>query len=179
MNVEPVPWPTLLSRRFDSVTDQFGPHSQAVAAAVTVMSELEWFAQLGQPLARSDVQVAESLRSAVELLSDNRYNAAGILEAPCIGIDDAIASDPNCKAWWQLARADASENVWPVDVSDTSPELTEYVSEYVEEYISMLLAEIVVGASTTYFREQLSWFHAGRLPCGWAGDWPRGRLRVL
>jgi hypothetical protein len=44
----------------------------------------------------------------------------------------------------------------------------------------MLLVEIVASpeAECTYFREQLSWFHAGHLPCGWDGDWPSGRMRV-
>jgi hypothetical protein len=44
----------------------------------------------------------------------------------------------------------------------------------------MLLAEIIGSpeAECTYFREQLPWFHAGRFPCGWDGDWPSGRMRV-
>ena len=53
--------------------------------------------------------------------------------------------------------------------------------EYLYEFISMLLVEIIASpeAECTYFREQLPWFHAGRFPCGWEGDWPNGRMRVF
>jgi hypothetical protein len=54
------------------------------------------------------------------------------------------------------------------------------IDEYVYEYVSFLLAEII-GADvvgSVYSRAMLAWFHAGRLPCGWCGACPRGRVRV-
>lgn len=57
------------------------------------------------------------------------------------------------------------------------------IGDYIHEYIRLLFIEIYAGdvaePHCTYFRDQLGWFLAGFLPCGWEGEWPRGRMRVF
>jgi len=57
------------------------------------------------------------------------------------------------------------------------------LGDYVTEFVRFLYLEVYVGDTLpkpcTYFRDQLPWFVAGFLPCGWSGEWPDGQMRVF
>jgi len=185
----PMPWTDILSIRFDDVTDEYGPHSHEVVSAFMTIEEIEWLQRVGEPITRSEVAIVHSWEEALTIFRGDRnanglrrYNANGVLNAPCDRVDPIFEQIPEREAWWQKARRDAKPySIFcglPVTLSQ---ELKDLVDENLYEFVSMLLAEIIGSpeANCTYFREQLSWFHAGHFPCGWEGDWPNGRMRVF
>lgn len=79
------------------------------------------------------------------------------------------------------------EEAWPdaAELEDAGAPLyaMSTIGDYIHEYIRLLCIEIYAGdvaePRCTYFRDQLGWFLAGFLPCGWEGAWPDGRMRVF
>ena len=114
---------------------------------------------------------------------DPRYNVNGVLQAPCDRIDPVFTRIPERQGWWQKAREEATQYTtltgWVPKSLDQ--EYRNLLFEHLYEFVSMLLAEIIASpeAECTYFREQLTWFHAGHFPCGWDGDWTNGRMRIF
>ncbi|NOU29745.1 MAG: hypothetical protein HOO96_17710 [Polyangiaceae bacterium] len=162
-----------------------------MASALAVLDKTEWLEHAGEPwLERigehagdASVTVVRSWDEALTIFGqDRRYNANGVLEAPCERVDEVLARFPEREAWWQKAREDAKKYTaldgWiPRTLTQERQDL---LFENLYEFVSMLLAEIIASpeAGCTYFREQLAWFHAGHFPCGWNGEWPSGRMRV-
>lgn len=184
-----IPWTELLSKHWSNVTDEYGPHSQAVASALVTLDKTRWLEQVGQPWQErvvdrpDDVTIIRSWDESLIIFGEDlRYNANGVLEAPCARVDPILERYPERKAWWQKARDDAKRYTvlrgWAPQT--LAREQRDLIFEYLYEFVSMLLAEIIAApeAECTYFREQLPWFHAGYFPCGWDGDWPEGRMRV-
>lgn len=178
------PWTELLSRRFSDVTDEYGPHSQAAVSAFVVLDKIEWLQRVGEPVMDNGIVIVQSWEDALTIFGeDRRYNANGVLQAACDRVDPVFEQAPEREAWWQKAREDAKPYTalygWVPNV--LPPMQRELMFENLYEFVSMLLAEIIGSpeAECTYFREQLSWFHAGHFPCGWEGDWPNGRMRVF
>ena len=79
------------------------------------------------------------------------------------------------------------EEAWPdaAELEDAGAPLYAMmtIGDYIHGYIRLLFIEIYAGdvaePRCTYFRDQLGWFLAGFLPCGWEGAWPDGKLRVF
>ena len=178
----PTPWTKLLSRRFRDVTDQYGPHTHAVFCVFAMLDKITWFKSVGQPVIDSGIAIVRSWDEALTIFTEARYNCNGVLQAACDRVDPIFEQIPEREAWWQKAREDVKPYTalygWPKSLSREHKDL---MFENLYEFISMLLAEIIGSpeANCTYFREQLSWFHAGHFPCGWEGDWPNGRMRVF
>lgn len=182
-----IPWTELLSKRWSNVRDEYGPNSQAVASAFMTLDQTRWLEEVGRPWQErviSDVTIVRSWDEALTIFAEDiQYNANGVLEAPCARVDAILERYPERKAWWQNARDEAKRytafSAWVPDV--LPQEQQDLLYENLWEYVSMLLVEIIASpeAECTYFREQLPWFHAGHFPCGWEGDWPRGRMRVF
>jgi hypothetical protein len=185
----PVPWRELLSRQYTNISDQYGPHSQAVASALMAIGETRWLKNVGEPWFESalepidQVTIVKSWDEALTIFNDfPRYNINGVLQAACDPIDKAFEDHPDLEGWWQKAREDAKQYSalmgWiPRTISQEHREL---MFEHLWEFVSMVLAETIASSQVecSYFRAQFSWFHAGHFPCGWQGDWPDGRVRV-
>lgn len=181
------PWTELLSKRWSNVCDEYGPNSQAVASAFMTLDKTRWLEEVGRPWQErviSDVTIVRSWDEALTIFAEDiRYNANGVLEAPCARVDAVLERYPERKVWWQKAREETKRytafSAWLPDV--LPQEQQDLLYENLWEYVSMLLIEIIASpeAECTYFREQLPWFHAAHFPCGWEGDWPRGRMRVF
>lgn len=184
-----IPWQELLSRRFSNVSDQYGPNSQAVASALMTLGDTRWLECVGQPWLEStdhpfgQVTIVKSWQEALAIFADfPRYNINGIFQTVCDPCDRILEQHAEREEWWQKAREEAKRYSalygWIPDL--LTQEHQDLLFENMYEYISMLLAEILASpeAECSYFREQLSWFHAGHFPCGWDGDWPSGRIRV-
>jgi hypothetical protein len=187
----PGPWVDLLSERFSNVHDEYGPNSQVVASALVTLDKTRWLKCVGEAwlenanesTSEGGVTVVRSWEEALTIFDEeSRYNANGILEAPCSRVDPVFTHFRERETWWQKAREDAKRCTALYSWVPTSlaREHQDLLFENLWEYVSMLLAEIIGSpeAECTYFREQLPWFHAGRFPCGWDGDWPSGRMRV-
>ena len=191
MTSTPMPWTELLSRRVSNIKEVYGPNSRQVIAAFSVLSETPWLDQVGEAwlehfdgLPDADgLIVVHSWNEALTIFDDGlRYNINGLLQAPCDRTDDALSLFPERTTWWQSARNDVKRYIALSGIPDALPqERQDLLFEHLYEYVSMLLVEIIASpeAACTYFREQLTWFHAGRFPCGWDGDWPSGRMRVF
>jgi len=188
----PVPWPELLSRRFMNVNDEYGPNSQVVVSALMALRDIRWLQRVGEPWLEpgleieplGGVTVVKSWDASLTIFNDfPRYNINGVLQAPCDRIDPIFVRLPERQTWWEKAREEAKRYTMLTGWAPKSldQEHRELLFENLWEYVSMLLAEIIASpeAECTYFREQLTWFHAGHLPCGWDGDWPNGRMRVF
>lgn len=180
------PWTKLLSYRFDDVGDEFGPNSHEIVCALEALDEIEWLERAGDPLDDGRVVVVRSWEDALTVLyrdrGRGRYNVMGLLQAPCTRIDQVYEQHPEIDLWWQRAREEAKRYTLLSGVPKSRARNDQdLMFEHLYEFVSMLLAEIIASpeAESTYFREQLSWFHAGHFPCGWEGDWPDGRMRVF
>ncbi len=185
-----IPWAELLFKRWSNVHDEYGPNSQAVASAFMALDKTRWLKEVGLPWQESsdaplsDIAIVRSWDEALTVFAEDlRYNANGVLEAPCTRVDAVLERIPERRDWWQKARERANRysalSPWIPDA--LSQEHQELLYENLSEYISMLLVEIIADpdAQCTYFREQLPWFYAGHFPCGWEGEWPSGRMRVF
>ena len=123
-------------------------------------------------------------RGALAPLDDTsgRYEPTGHLAAAVALLRPVETREPE-RGWWENAVADAGDyaNLFPYIPTSFDEERRERLYDYLYNYGSFLLAEIIGGdeLGSTYFRELLPWFHAGRLPCGWEGNWPDGRMRVF
>jgi hypothetical protein len=190
----PVPWTKLLGHVYEDVGDEYGAHTQEVWSAFAAMREAKWLEHVGEPIeSASQILPVASWEEAITIFARQEgtgYGPNGHLIEP-VARARAALEDPTTFAQWQRARIDARKYAayrgYVPDWMDgkTLPNTTvgwtydEAVGEYLYEFVSWLLAEIIGGAKDcTYFREQLSWFHAGHFPCGWEGTWPLGRMRV-
>jgi hypothetical protein len=184
-----IPWADLLSKHWSNVNDEYGPNSQEVASALVALDKSRWLEEVGKPWqdcaggAPGSVTIVRSWDEALTIFGEElRYNANGVLEAPCARVDPVLERFPERKAWWQKAREQAKRyTAFSAWIPDHLPqEQQDLLYENLWEYVSMLLVEIIVSpeAGCTYFRGQLPWFHAGHFPCGWDGDWPSGRMRI-
>jgi len=108
-------------------------------------------------------QTAHAANGALDTLGDGHYGAA-----------TDVASRIPVTAW---------TNPDPLLQEDPPLHAMTTLGDYMHEYIRLLFIEIYAGdvdePRCTYFRDQLGWFAAGFLPCGWDGTWPVGRLRVF
>lgn len=100
-------WTGLLSRRFRNVSDEYGPHSQAVASAFAVLDKMEWLQHVGEPVNADTIVVVRPWDEALTIFGkDRRYNANGVLEAPCERVEAVFGRFPEREPWWQKARED-------------------------------------------------------------------------
>lgn len=91
----PTSWTELLSRRFRNVSDEYGPHSQAVASAFAVLDKMEWLQHVGEPVNSGTIVVVRSWEEALTIFgNDRRYNANGVLKAPCERVDAVFERFP-------------------------------------------------------------------------------------
>ncbi len=108
-------------------------------------------------------KTVDAANHALDVLTDRHYEAA-----------KAIAAQIPADAWPDASILEDSGA--PLYAMMT-------VGDYIHEYIRLLFIEIHAGdvaePRCTYFRDQLGWFLAGFLPCGWEGEWPHGRMRVF
>jgi hypothetical protein len=175
-------WRELLADQWEDVTDQFGPRSQAVWSAIEAICELRWFEQVGRPLEGAEVEFVDGWKRALSVFDDGgRYDLKGHLKDP-VELVWPITQEPRAM-WWRAAREAATATYTfagflPKNLDEQTRDL---LWDHLHAYVSLLLAEVLAGdeVGCTYFREQLGWYAAGHFPCGWSGDWPRGRHRVL
>ena len=175
----------LLGIEWEDVEDEYGPNTHAVVSAFEVFAQMKLFRRVGKSLPKnSSVFAVHSWEEAIApLIAEDReiYGPNGHLSKPSQICIEVIESE-RYHDWWQRAAGDAFDyyNIMGFIPKTLEPFQQDFVYEYVYEFVSFLLAEIV-GAEvvdTTYFREMLSWFHTGRFPCGWVGEWPDGHMRV-
>ncbi len=176
-----ITWQQLLSRPHDETATDYGPNSRVVFNAFDVLASTAWFENIGAPL-DAPALVFGSWNEAVQGVRFSEYGPNGHLLKPseaCIAIIESEQHRP----WWKLARNDVYDHFGTSEcISETwEKPLQDFVHEYVYEFISFLLAEIIGAPAVEccYFREMLAWFHAGRFPAGWDGDWPDGRWRIF
>src|SRR5215831_6270664 len=105
------PWTKLLSYRFDDVSNEFGPNSHEVVAALEALDEIEWLGHAGEPIDESQVVVVKSWEDALTILYKDRgrgrYNIMGLLQAPCTRIARVYEQFPERGVLWKAAREDA------------------------------------------------------------------------
>jgi hypothetical protein len=177
----------------------------AASVALSHLRQAPWLANLGAP-SICDTSVSRVADWNAALLafgegglnhdgSHKTYNRNGTLYAPLwlllgrIDADEmlnrrtAAAANHALDAligYYSAVGDGACRHLDPtVDSFDTEILL----GDYVHEYIRMLFIEIYAGdiaeLHCTYFRDQLGWFLAGFLPCGWDGAWPAGKMKVF
>lgn len=176
------------------------------AAAVTLsrVHEAPWLANLGHPSSR-DHEVMRmagwpgALRMFTEGIADEHAtgkgtSTTGTLNAPLwlllrrLDLDDQLhrrTADAANHALDALMPSGYRGTIGRAVRATSAPDAFETkiaVGDYVHEFIRLLFIEIYAGDAEprcTYFRDQLGWFLAGFLPCGWEGEWPHGRMRVF
>ncbi len=154
--------------------------------ALARLREAEWFKHLGEPTTRDrDVDRVGGWSDALTMFSGGgNTRRTGTLTVPKLLLIERLDADD------MLNRVTVDAANRALDAIDATPHIPASlafedslsVSDYITEYIRLLSIEIYagdVGASRcSYFRDQLPWFLAGLLPCGWNGEWPVGRMRV-
>lgn len=178
-------WRELLTRPPAYTGQEFGPEGAGVASALWAIKETPWFSKVGEPLPVDRVVRVQSWEDALTIFDDKsgeKYNINGHLIAAHKRCSDVLDARPELEVWRQAAQSKARKvATYPGAPKHLPQERRDLVFEYLWELVSMLMAEVIVApyVDCTYFREQCAWFHEGRLPCGWEGDWPVGMMRVL
>lgn len=184
-------WLDILS----SPNEQFGPNSLHVYKALSVMENIEWLKHVGEPLQEpfANVTLVGSWDEALSIYAPSdedeaRYTNRGTLLVARERLMNDITSSPEPTSWWYSAntRALALIASRPVGIDHYYRGTPEHICDAVDlsaraniyDWAMLLLGEIIVSPSYTYFRDQLPWYCAGRYPCGWDGNWPEGRMRI-
>jgi len=163
----------------------FGPHAQQLLAAIQALRETPWCRHVGEPFdVPSRVVRVDSWTDALLMLDDEEhYVRAGCLTGPWHEMHRCEDEYPVRHDWWVGARQliTNATNIETPQVEGLDIEHDLLLTDYVYDFLNLLMMEIVFSdvSDCTYFREQLTWFHAGHLPCGWEGAWPAGKMRVF
>lgn len=163
--------------------EPWGPNSRLVRRAATILRQTAYYCHAGQPLA--DDRVAP-LATWVEVLDWLEAHAVtgthpGALDARYRG---ALKESPKVRGWWRHATEvfrSSTEIPLPAVARQWTPRQRGLLAELLDDVRWWAVFELVAPelADATYFRELLQWLHAGRLPCGWDGTYPQGRIRVF
>ena len=172
-------WQQLLDVEWDGIGLDYGPHSQQVWSAIEVLGQAPWFQHVGAATGSRDVEQVASWEQALAIVQrPQEYDEKGF--PPHVVAEVwPTTTDLTLGAWWRSARAKAEDyydySVYiPTSLSEWQ---RDFVWEHLYTFISLLLAEII-GADrvrSTYAREAVAWYAAGRFPCG--RD-PSGRWRI-
>lgn len=159
------------------------PSDSAFELALDRLAAARWFSRVGEPSDRD--ATVERVSSWPEALSMFLAADGGTLEAPAAHVVRLLERHPRLQEPTAHAAGDALGlvRVAPHIPLDFPLAISVALDDYVTEFIRLLSIEIYVGdlgrRRCTYFRDQLPWFAAGFLPCGWSGEWPVGRMRVF
>lgn len=186
-------WQEILAQEWGEASDEYGPHTHEVWSALDALGTIPGLVHVGEPIPDNGVVAVGSWDDVFAIFFDldgKKYGPNGHLIEPVRRVREIIDS-PELGEQWKAARGGVIKYVgidglvpdWMEDQELTGNYRTKYsaIYEYLYEHISWLLAEIIGmdRIRSTYFREQFEWIVAGHLPCGWAGDWPVGKLRVF
>lgn len=193
----------LAVQTWDEIVD--GQSGDAAArVALARLHEAPWLAHLGRPSNRDDEVVRvhgwpDALRMFSEASVDDAHStgSSGTLNAPFwllmrrLDRDDTLqrrtadaanhaleslmGSGYDGKIGRAVRAADAAGTLG-ADSFDTKLALLDYVQRFVRLLFIEIHAGDIAEPRCTYFRDQLGWFVAGLLPCGWDGEWPRGGM---
>jgi hypothetical protein len=175
-----------------STTRRYGPCTPEVERTFALLSTAKWFSRIGKPLRQTrSILVVRSWTEAIAPFDDGdgAYDISGHLAAPGARCRALMRKAPY-RPWFERAVADATD--WGIchydpfaakalAASSLGPGLADWLDAYLYQFTANLLVE-AIGSDVLdfrYFRRMLRWFHEGRLPCGWVGAWPAGRLRVF
>lgn len=165
-----------------------GTTTDAGRRAASALRDARWLAQVMKASERDrEVVRARSWSDAVASL--NRTDQVdGVFEPPArhiLAILDAEPSQEAAMAADAAARALLSGLNYhhAIPAALAVPDLVA-VADALAGFVRFLFLEIYAArlapdCPCTYFRDQLGWFVAGFLPCGWEGEWPDGHLVVL
>jgi hypothetical protein len=177
-------WNKLLDPDGRRFKPDFGPHTTQLVLAVHALQDAQWYQHLGEPTAMDErvVRVA-GWPAALAMLDehDDRYVRCGDLRGPWDEMHRCDTRHPDRHAWWiGVRKLIEAEDIKSPHTEAATSDQNILLTDYFFDFINLLMMEIVFADVTecTYFREQLQWFHAGHLPCGWDGDWPLGKMRV-
>lgn len=163
-----------------------GAGADAPSRAASALRSARWFAQVMHASEQDrDVVRVPSWSAASEFLNRGDQTS-GVLKAPAALVLAVLDVEPSQQA---AASGDtAARNVLAgldyhpsIPTALTVPEVIA-VTDAITGFVRFLFLEIFaapLGSRCTYFRDQLPWFLAGYLPCGWEGEWPSGRMRIL
>jgi hypothetical protein len=146
---------------------------------VEALRGLPWLAHVGAPLAADGTIVAvPSWEIALCVLRERPQDTPwGQLRATVVRVADAIAEPPYRDNWDRACVAATDLGDLDTVVGDRVPApYRGQVAESIIETVKLAIAEIVAAdvVEPSYFRDCLTWLHAGRFPCGWEGSWPGG-----
>jgi hypothetical protein len=177
-------WQELLSHYGVVKNHDMGPFTGQLASAIVALQDAAWFEHAGAPLPAQSGAVAASSWAAVLAIFDDdpHYSSLGHLSAPELAVNVSI-DEHNDRVPWIARAYDLARDT--VSVAALLPQVLPVpdkilLGDHVHMYFRYLLIEIGTQDVNpcTYFREQLAWWHAGHVPCGWSGEWPLGQHRV-
>ncbi len=164
--------------------DVLGPYTQEFVSATVALHDAAWFAHAGEPLGDHGVERVTGWEAALRVFREPKeIYWEGHLATPMWLVVETLDKHPDRREW--VTRANRAA-LMKVNVHGHTPRAIAVLDgmllgDHVHEYFELLLGEIALQdiLGCTYFRQQLEWWHAGRFPCGWVGDWPAGKMRVL
>lgn len=183
-------WQELLGvvRSVEENPEEYGPHTKELLSLAAVLQRTEWYANVANPSPLDGtVTRVKSWAEAWTILDDVdevRYTVHGSLVAACDVIDQALHREPQRRVWARAFRQ-WSRAVFTIPAPPRDPAWNRdrfaLAIDYPVDVIEYAIREIAVSDTVecTYFRQHFQWFAYGYFPCGWDGEWPAGKLRVL
>lgn len=150
---------------------------------------IDWFAYCGQPLSLDlsmDTQQVKSWPQAVSSCKKKAWTNAEAEASNQLTVWLHLNDNENYQKWNRMVRSHKKNVITPLIKKKIAPfqikqRLDIELVYSVRWDILMALMEntyIRSGHSAFFHLELLTIYEAGHFPCGWQGDWPKGKLIV-
>jgi hypothetical protein len=159
---------------------------RAADLASKALREGRWLTSVGEPssldhLVERVARWSDAVgRPDPDVYTDGTLDAASLPLLAFVDDHPELYSTPNTRAHATLDAVDFTSAIPAASNIDDNVFLGDYFTSYVRFlFLEIYVGDVATPAPCTYFRDQLGWFVDGFLPCGWAGEWPHGRMRVF
>lgn len=146
---------------------------------------INWLSQLGNPITQDNVIIEKNLNKVNEYISSIEWEDLTLEESNNINSYLYNKNLFNEQDEWdtiaEIGRAFISNKVIP-----NIPDINEINREYLINDISWNLLHFIIESyykrknviNSNFFSKLFELYRQGRLPCGWSGDFPKGKLII-
>lgn len=146
---------------------------------------INWLSQLRNPITNSNALVEQNLNKVNMLISSTEWENITLEEANNISSYLYKKNLFDAQNEWNLIAENARDFITN-KVIPKIPNVNGIEREYLVNDISWNLLHFIIEnhykeekiISSCFFSELFEFYRLGRLPCGWSGDFPKGKLII-
>ncbi|WP_159990764.1 hypothetical protein [Pelistega ratti] len=146
---------------------------------------INWFSQLGKPINKDNISIETNLNKVNEKINSPEWENITLEESNNINSYFLQKNLFSKQDEWDLIAEEGRDFI-KNKVIPTIPEINGLTREIIINDISWNLIHFIIEdyykrkkiIRTSFFSELFEWYRLGRLPCGWDGDFPNGKLII-